>query len=77
MRCQEVCPENQALLERCATGPEFTEEETALLLRSPAADQVPPETLAKLAAMDWATTDLPLLARNLSLLLARGGSAGG
>lgn len=70
MRCQEVCPENRPLAGWLETGPAFTEEETALLLQGPAAGELPEETRAKLAALDWSLDERAVLARNLGLLLA-------
>ncbi len=71
LRCQETCPENRPFRERIEQGPEFSAEETELLLQGVGAERLPEATLAKLAAVDWAPGDLEVLGRNLGLLIRR------
>jgi len=77
MLCQRACPENRPFEGWFAPGPQFTEEETALLLQGPEAGELPEETRAKLAALDWSLDERQVLARNLGLLLARAESRRG
>ncbi len=74
MRCQRVCPENRGH-ELSRRGPEFSVEETALLLRGASQDALPPETAKKLedAGLMGALEALP---RNLAVLLARSEGGG-
>ena len=68
MCCQEVCPENQEVLNYCELGPEFTEEETALLLDGAPASGLPTMLEGKLQEWDlmrW----LDVLPRNLEMHL--------
>ncbi len=69
MRCQRVCPENRGHELSCP-GPEFSREETALLLRGASKDALPAATAKKLeeAGLNAALEALP---RNLGVLLAR------
>jgi epoxyqueuosine reductase len=70
LRCQDVCPENKRALVRIEEGPEFTSEETVLLLEGVPLDQLPVPTAEKLR--EWWTTDLmDILPRNLKALLER------
>jgi epoxyqueuosine reductase len=69
MRCQSVCPENKAVLSWVEEKAEFTEEETHLLLSGAPHNSLlagMAESLRRLDILD----DLPVLARNLSILLA-------
>jgi len=71
MRCQDVCPENRAVLNYCEEGPEFTERETELLLDGASASELPTALEEKLKEWDlmrW----LDVLPRNLSVLLPGG-----
>jgi epoxyqueuosine reductase len=70
LRCQGVCPENKEALARIERGPEFTAEETALLLEGVPLDQLPALTASKLE--EWWTVDrMDILPRNLKALLER------
>jgi epoxyqueuosine reductase len=68
MRCQEVCPVDKNQLKNIAGGPEFTERETALVLRRPPLDQLPEALKQKLVsvAMD---ESYDVFARNLEALI--------
>jgi epoxyqueuosine reductase len=68
LTCQRVCPQNRDFLDRVAEGPEFSQEETALLLRGVTLDQLAAATAEKLARFDM--VDLPgFLPRNLGVFL--------
>ena len=71
MRCQQACPENRTLRRWFVQGPSFDEAETSLLLRGRGPAELPPRVAAKLEALDWPDVDLPVLARNLRLLVAQ------
>jgi epoxyqueuosine reductase len=68
MRCQEVCPENQGILDYCEAGPEFTEQETALLLEGAPMSTLPATLEAKLQEWDLVRW-LDVLPRNLEVHL--------
>jgi len=68
--CQRVCPENKAHLEWIEPGPEFSPQETALLLEGAPVDRLPPETVRKLERLDLVES-LDVLPRNLAVLLER------
>jgi epoxyqueuosine reductase len=68
LHCQLVCPENKEVRQWTVEGPEFAEEETALLLQDIPVAQIPPPTLAKLAAVEM-DGYADALARNLKVLL--------
>jgi epoxyqueuosine reductase len=74
MRCQTVCPENRAVLDWYEDRAEFSEEETALLIRRVPLDRLPAETAAKVKGLEI-NEDYQLLCRNLSMVIGRGGSA--
>ncbi len=74
MRCQRVCPENRGH-ELSRLGPEFSREETALLLRGAARDALPHETVEKLEESGLMAA-LEALPRNLAVLLAPSGAGG-
>ncbi|MDI7274488.1 MAG: 4Fe-4S double cluster binding domain-containing protein [Anaerolineae bacterium] len=71
MRCQLACPENREHRDWIEDGPEFSAEETELLLRGIAADQLPAETASKLESVDLVDYQ-DVLARNLRLALQQG-----
>jgi epoxyqueuosine reductase len=68
MRCQLSCPVNRKQINNVVRGPQFSEEETALLLRRPSWTAMPEDTRRKLAsiAMD---DSYDVLARNLNALV--------
>lgn len=51
-RCQRICPENKDFLQWVEGREEFSEEETALLLKGVALDRLPPTTARKLKRLD-------------------------
>jgi len=72
LRCQLVCPENQAVLGEAETGPSFAEDETKILLRGREPEDLPEVLRAKLEEWDlleWAS----LLPRNLAVHLPGAG----
>jgi epoxyqueuosine reductase len=70
MRCQTPCPENRSVREWFEDRGEFSEQETALLLRRTPQDRLPAETVAKLKGLEI-NEDYPLLCRNLSMVIER------
>jgi epoxyqueuosine reductase len=68
MICQKVCPENVDYTGLIEDGPEFSEEETTLLLDGTPRDKLPAPMVKKLE--DWDLMDiLDIIPRNLSVLL--------
>ncbi len=70
MRCQEICPENKAVLGWFEDRAEFSERETACIAGHMPFEQLPGETAAKLRGLQF-NEDYRLLCRNLSMLLNR------
>jgi epoxyqueuosine reductase len=68
MRCQLVCPVNKKLLNRIATGPTFSEEETDLILKGTLVEKLGSETRQKLDKMVHDEI-YPVMARNLRALI--------
>jgi len=68
MRCQWVCPANRGALDLCEEGGDFSEEETALLLRGAAESDLPGPLLEKLKRWDLLAL-LGHLPRNLAAVL--------
>jgi epoxyqueuosine reductase len=68
LQCQALCPENARALKRMETGPTFSENETALLLKGAARQQLPQELRRKLGSLGLLEY-LELLPRNLKVLL--------
>ena len=68
MCCQNVCPENKAVLSWVEEKEEFTEEETRLLMECAPVGELPASTVEKLRQLDMCD-DLPILSRNLLVLL--------
>lgn len=52
LHCQKVCPENKDFLEWIEAREDFSEKETALLLRGVAVDQLAASTVRKLKKLD-------------------------
>ncbi len=70
MHCQSVCPENKEVIDRIEEGPEFSSEETELILKGAPLDQFPAETVKKLEESDL--IDLfDFLPRNLQVFFDR------
>lgn len=68
MRCQEVCPVDGKQIGKVNTGPEFSEEETELLLEKTPLEKLPElmrEKLLAISADDW----YDVFARNLQMLI--------
>jgi epoxyqueuosine reductase len=72
MICQQVCPENQEVLDFVREGTTFSEEETRLLVDGVGLETLPAETAEKLGAADLAGL-LDVLPRNLRALLVENG----
>jgi len=68
--CQQVCPENAAVLNNVVEGPEFSESETAAILKAKSASDVSPEVLAKLKSLGL-DVYMHAIARNMRVLLER------
>jgi epoxyqueuosine reductase len=70
MICQNVCPLNQKLVNRIEVGPEFDEQETALLLQAVPKDDMLPKTADKLENLGM-TEYAAVLGRNLRALIEK------
>jgi epoxyqueuosine reductase len=68
MRCQSVCPENEAVLGWCEDRFDCTKEETALLVNGTPLDRLPPGTATRLRSLEL-NENHRLLCRNLGALL--------
>ncbi len=68
MRCQRICPENRDFVGWIEGTEEFSEEETALLLKGVPPDQLPAETIGKLERLDL-LGDYEVIPRNLGVFL--------
>jgi epoxyqueuosine reductase len=69
MRCQEICPVDSKQIGKVNTGPEFSEEETELILNKTPLEKISESTRIKLqsiSADDW----YDVFARNLKALIA-------
>ncbi len=65
LHCQKVCPVNKKVINWTEPGPEFSEEETRLLLNGQNLDQLPMETKKKIEQYDLVNY-YEVLPRNLS-----------
>ena len=70
LRCQEVCPENHAVVHRREEGVTFTETETDMILRGVPKESLPQELLAKLRDLNI-DEYYSVLPRNLAVLLKK------
>ena len=70
LRCQEVCPENRAVMHRREEGVTFSETETELILRGTPKEQLPQGLVEKLQDLSMVEY-LPVLPRNLAALLKK------
>lgn len=70
LRCQTVCPENQAVLGWFEDRGEFSEPETALFLQRAPLAELPAVTASKLRSLEI-NEDYRLLCRNLSMIVGR------
>ena len=68
MRCQTACPENKVFAGWFEDRAEFSENETALLIRQVPPAQLPMETASKIKALEI-NEDYFALCRNLSMIL--------
>jgi len=68
MRCQTACPENSEVKNWYEGRIEFSEQETTLLIKGAAPDQLPDETYAKIKSLEI-NGDYRILCRNLSLII--------
>ena len=68
MHCQRVCPEDKSFWRWIEGREEFSEQETALLLKGGPQDCLPQETIGKLERLDI-LGDLELFPRNLGVFL--------
>lgn len=65
LHCQKVCPVNKKVINWTEPGPEFSEEETKLILKGQNLDQLPIETKEKIEQYDLVNY-YEVLPRNLS-----------
>lgn len=70
MHCQRVCPQNKSFLTWIDEKEEFSEEETALLLKGVPCDRLPSATIGKLEHLDL-LEDIDILSRNLSVFFKK------
>lgn len=70
LHCQKVCPANKKVINWTEQGPEFSEEETKLILNVKDIDQLPVETKEKIEKYDLLNY-YEVLPRNLSVLLKK------
>jgi len=70
LHCQRVCPQNKDFLAWIEKGPEFSSEETALILERVPLEQLPAETASKWRQLAW-DEDFDILPRNLGVLIRR------
>jgi epoxyqueuosine reductase len=70
LQCQHVCPQNKDVLQQIEAGPQFTEEETELLLEPVSLEDLPTAAQKKLERFDMVDF-LDFLARNLGALIKR------
>jgi epoxyqueuosine reductase len=68
MHCQMICPENKDVIRWFEDRAEFSEMETALLIRGTPFDRLPTETTAKLESLEI-NEPYHLLCRNLAALI--------
>lgn len=70
MICQDVCPANKAFTQWIVPGDEFSEEETAMILKGIPQDRLPQETVEKLENIEL-IGGYDSLGRNLGVLINR------
>jgi epoxyqueuosine reductase len=70
MKCQSVCLVNKPYLDKIEDGPDFSEEETELILNKVPVEKLSPETRLKLDRM---VEDgiYPVMGRNLRMLIEK------
>jgi epoxyqueuosine reductase len=70
LRCQTICPENQAVREWFEDRAEFAEQETTRLMQRVPLEELPAATVAKIQSLEI-TADYQLLCRNLAMIIGR------
>ncbi len=70
MRCQTGCPENKKFIDWFEDRAEFSEQETAMLVKRVPLNELPAETASKIRALEI-NEEYRLLCRNLSMLTGR------
>ncbi|XUX00812.1 MAG: 4Fe-4S double cluster binding domain-containing protein [Dehalogenimonas sp.] len=70
MKCQLVCPVNKKQLNNVVSGPDFTEEETGMVLGGAGLEAFQEETRVKLVGIGFEEIS-KVLARNLKLLIEK------
>jgi epoxyqueuosine reductase len=70
MQCQTICPVNNDVKNWYEDRAEFSEQETALLIKGVPPDQLPDETFSKMKNLEL-NADYSILCRNLSLIIKR------
>jgi len=70
MICQRVCPANKDVVKWIEAGATFDNDETDLILKGVSKEQLPPETLEKLKALDIMSY-YDVLGRNLKALMEK------
>jgi epoxyqueuosine reductase len=68
LHCQKVCPANKEVKDWVESGPQFTEQETELLLKKQNIDKLPTSLKNKLEEYDF-TNYLEVFPRNLGVFL--------
>jgi epoxyqueuosine reductase len=69
-RCQAVCPQNRECIKRFGVQEEFSEEETAMLLKGVSSERLSEKTLDKLDRVGL-TEELGILPRNLRVFFKK------
>jgi epoxyqueuosine reductase len=72
LRCQSVCPVNKPYLDKIEDGPDFSEEETELILDMTTVEKLNTETKIKLDRMVHDEI-YPVMGRNLRMLIEKQG----
>jgi epoxyqueuosine reductase len=70
MRCQNICPENKSVNKWFEDRVEFSEPETALLVKHVPFEQLPPETINKIDSLEI-SENYQSLCRNLSMIIGQ------
>jgi hypothetical protein len=70
MICQDVCPANKEFTQWIVPGTEFSEEETAMILKRIPQEQLPQGTVEKMETFEL-FGGYNLLSRNLGVLIDR------
>lgn len=68
--CQQVCPENAAVLHKVSEGPDFSEDEVSAILGAKCADDVSPDLYEKLKSLGLHFF-MHAISRNMRVLLER------